>query len=255
MPVEVEIPLIAARYPEVVMVQSTRHGGVSKAPYTSLNLGLNTGDAPEAVSENRRRFFEAIGTSELQVAGGYQVHGTGIKVVETPGSYDGYDAFVTGVPGIFLCVTIADCVPVLIYDPVKKAVAAIHAGWRGTVGEIALKTIDCLVETFGTEPSDCIAYIGTSISYDCFEVSAEVANEFDGGLKRPGELPGKYMVDLKEANRRQLLRAGLKEEFTEVSSYCTAADNTRFFSHRKEGGKTGRMLAVVAPPLSPPQPT
>lgn len=239
-------PAIAEKFPGLTMVQSTRYGGVSTGAYAALNLGLNTGDDREAVADNRGRFWAALGTSEAHTAGGYQVHGSGIKVVAEPGHFDGHDAFVTNQPGIFLSVTVADCVPVLIFDPVKKAVAAVHAGWRGTVAQITLKTVAALQEAYGTNPADCIAWIGTCIGFDSFEVSAEVAAEFAPELQKAGVNPAKYLVDLKEANRKQLMQAGIPGESIEVSSFCTVQDHERFFSFRKEGGITGRMLAVIA---------
>ncbi|ODS81290.1 MAG: hypothetical protein ABS46_11880 [Cytophagaceae bacterium SCN 52-12] len=238
-------PVIAEKFPGLTMAQSTRYGGISEGLYASLNLGLSTGDEREAVEENRRRFWSALGTSEAHTAGGYQVHGSEIKVVDKPGYYDGHDAFVTDQPDLFLDVTVADCVPVLIFDPVKKAIAAIHAGWRGTVEQITGKTVALLQKAYGTNPADCIAYIGTCIGFDSFEVSAEVAREFAPELQKEAGSPGKHLVDLKEANRRQLLQAGMTDEFIEVSPFCTVADHHRFFSFRKEGGVTGRMLAVI----------
>ncbi len=238
-------PAIAEQFPGLTMVQSTRHGGISLARYASLNLGLNTGDEREAVAENRRRFWAALGTPEAHTAGGYQVHGSEIKVVDQPGYFDGHDAFVTDQPGIFLSVTIADCVPVLIFDPVRKAIAAVHAGWRGTAVQIAGKTVALLQKTYGTNPADCIAYIGTCIGFDSFEVSAEVAVEFAPELQKEAGSPGKYLVDLKEANRIQLMQAGMSGELIEVSPFCTVKDHHRFFSFRKEGGVTGRMLAAI----------
>lgn len=245
MKLELERPVIAESFPGLTMVQSTRYGGISKGPYGELNLGLNTGDDKEVVAENRRRFWSALGISEARTAGGYQVHGSEIKVVDKPGYFDGHDAFVTNQSGLFLTVTIADCVPVLIFDPVKRAIAAIHAGWRGTVAQIAAKTVASLQKEFGTDPADCIAYIGTCIGFDSFEVSEEVAMEFDPELWKKAGSPGKYLVDLKEANKRQLLRTGVMGGSIEISPFCTATRHDRFFSFRKEGGVTGRMLAVI----------
>jgi len=245
METELVKPVIAEKFPGLTMAQSTRYGGTSEGPYADLNLGLSTGDGREAVMENRRRFWSALGTSEAHAAGGYQVHGSEIKIVDQPGYFDGHDAFVTDRPGIFLSVTIADCVPVLIFDPVKKTIAAVHAGWRGTVEQITGKTVALLQKVYGTNPADCIAYIGTCIGFDSFEVSAEVAREFAPELQKEAGSPGKYLVDLKEANRMQLMQAGMPGELIEVSPFCTAKDHHRFFSFRKEGGVTGRMLAVI----------
>lgn len=245
MELELEKPAIAESFPGLTMVQSTRYGGISNEPYSELNLGLNTGDDKEAVAENRRRFWSALGTSEERTAGGYQVHGSEIRKVDAPGYTDGYDALITGQPDLFLNVTVADCVPVLIFDPVKKAIAAIHAGWRGTVAQITGKTVASLQKEYGTDPADCVVYIGTCIGFDSFEVSEEVAMEFAPELRKEAGSPGKYLVDLKEANRRQLLQAGVTGESIEVSPYCTVKEHDRFFSYRKEGGVTGRMLAVA----------
>ena len=242
---ELEKPMIATAFPGLTMVQSTRLGGVSKSKYAAFNLGLHTDDEKEAVLENRKRFWKILGTSEEHTAGGYQVHGSEIKVVDRPGYFDGYDAFVTDLPGVFLSVTVADCVPILIFDTVKKAVAAVHAGWRGTVAQVAGKTVALLQTEYGSRPEDCIAYIGAAIGFDSFEVSAEVAIKFTPDLQKDAGSPGKYLVDLKEANRKQLVQAGLVPACIEVSPFCTASSHHRFFSFRKEGGITGRMLAVV----------
>lgn len=242
---EVEYPHFLASYPSLIMAQSTRYGGVSDGGYASLNLGLHTGDTSEAVSENRRRFWGLLATTEENTAGGYQVHGCEIRKVDIPGYVDGYDALITNVPGILLTVTIADCVPILVFDPKAQAVAAIHAGWRGTVAQIAGKTIDAMQQTYGTNPADCVAYIGACIGYEAFEVSEEVAIQFATDFRKPASSPGKWLIDLKSANRAQLLEAGLVSHQIEVSPYCTATDHARFFSYRKEGGITGRMLAVA----------
>ncbi len=242
--------LSAFRQTGLVMVQSTRHGGVSPAPWASLNLGLHTDDAPERVRENRRRFFEALGIDPATVAGGHQVHGAEVCVVERAGQYDGYDAFVTDRPGLLLSVTVADCVPVLFYDQRTGAAGAAHAGWRGTVAGVAVATLKAMEHHFGTRPADLWVWIGVAIGFDHFEVGEEVARHFAARqgehlLKKPAAQPGKWYVDLKAANRVQLEAAGVPPRQIEVAPWCTVAHNADFFSHRKEAGHTGRMLAVV----------
>jgi len=231
---ELVVPGLVERYPGLFMGQSTRVAG---------NLGLHTDDDRSAVLSNRARLWELIGTSEDQSAGGYQVHGDAVKLVTEPGYFDGHDAFVTNVPGVFLSVTIADCVPVLIYDPVRTVLGAVHAGWRGTAAGITAKTVARMRDEFGTDPADCVAYIGTCISYDSFEVGDDVAAHFSEEFKT--QLSGRYHVDLKGVNRSQLLKAGLRGTAIEISPFCTVKDSDRFFSHRKEQGKTGRMLAII----------
>lgn len=240
-----ERPDLAAPYPWLVMAQSTRLGGVSSGAYTSLNLGLNTSDESERVTQNRKLLWEALGTSEAGVATGYQVHGDGIKCVTVPGYFEGYDAFITDLSGVFLAVSTADCVPVLICDPVKRVIAAVHAGWKGTVLGITGKTLSVMRSRYGVDPKDCIAAIGAAIGFDSFEVGPEVASKFAADFVKPAGMEEKYLVDLKQANKRQLLEAGLPDKSVEVSDYCTVKDVGRFFSHRKENGVTGRMLAVV----------
>ncbi len=242
---QLQYPVIFAGHPNLAAAQSTRHGGVSRAPYHSLNLGLHTKDEQNAVLENRRRFFAACGFSPKQTAGSHQVHGTEVLIVTKPGYFEGYDALITSQPGILLTVTIADCTPVLIFDPVRKAVAAIHAGWKGTVGGIAIKALRAMRENYGTDPADCLAYIGTCIDYCDFEVDADVADHFDDSHKQWDESRGKFMVDLKQTNADQLRQAGLIENRIEVSPFSTYTRHQDFFSHRFEKGKTGRMLAAI----------
>ncbi len=226
--------------------ESTRHGGVSAPPYASLNLGLYTDDDPAAVRENRRRFFAALGFAPEQAAGARQVHGDRICYVEAPGQYEGYDALMTDRTGLLLSVTVADCAPVLVFDPRQGAVAAIHAGWRGTAAGIVEKTMRELTNRFGSRPVDCYAYIGTCIDECSYEVDADVADHFPRPHKRWDGDRHKFYLDLKGANRSQLLEAGVPAAHIGISSCSTVSDNRDYFSHRGEKGRTGRSLAVIA---------
>jgi hypothetical protein len=238
-------PSIFAAYPFLSAAESTRYGGVSEPPFQSLNLGLHTEDKPEAVRENRRRFLAACGFRPDQTAGSHQVHGAEVLWVQEAGYFSGYDALITTQPGLLLTVTVADCTPVLIFDPVNKAVAAIHAGWKGTVARIVQRTLQAMQENFGTAPSDCLAYIGTCIDYCDFEVDADVADHFENSHKYWDETKGKFLVDLKTANQSQLLHTGLVANKVQVSTFSTFTHHQHFFSHRYEKGKTGRMLAAI----------
>lgn len=238
-------PAWAAQFPELIVVQSTRLGGVSPAPYASLNLGWYTEDDAEHVKENRALVATALGVSEKAFAGGHQVHGNQVKTITEAASCTGYDAFVTNKLGVILTVTVADCVPVLIYDPEQKAWGAAHAGWRGTVGGVVTHTLSAMTKNYGTRPADCYAYIGACISRPNFEVSRDVALQFATHLVDGGFPNDKFRVDLKQANREQLLAGGVSSTQIEVTPYCTVTDNDRFFSYRNEGGKTGRMLGII----------
>jgi YfiH family protein len=238
-------PGIFAALPQLIAAESTRHGGLSQGNYSSLNLGLSTDDDPGVVAQNRQFFFQHLGIDPTQVASAHQVHGESIWQVEAAGRAEGYDALVSNVPNVFLSVTVADCTPILITDPGSRAVAAIHAGWRGTAAEIVAKTLAQLQEAYGTHPADCYAYIGTCIDECSFEVNADVADYFAAEYKRWDEALQKYFVDLKAANFAQLLRGGVPAQQIEVSPYSTVLHNADFFSYRKEKGVTGRMLNVI----------
>lgn len=225
--------------------ESTRLGGNSKHPFESLNLGLFTADDAQLVSQNRRHFFDSLDIPPEQVAGSHQIHSDKILHVDRPGQFEGFDALMTDRKGIFLTVTVADCTPILIYDQHNEVVAAVHAGWKGTALRIVGKTLNLMGETFGSIGENCFAYIGTCIDECSFEVDADVADHFNEHLKRWDEQNGKFFVDLKTANKNQLLEFGIPESQIEVSAFSTYVNNDRFFSYRKEKGQTGRMLAVI----------
>ena len=163
----------------IIAAQSDRHGGVSPAPFNSLNLGLSVKDEEKNVIANRELFFGGLGIELSQLAIVHQVHGDKVLVVTEPGRKEEYDAQITNTPGIFLVVSIADCTPVLIHDTKNNAGAAIHAGWKGTVAKIVSNALELMKDTYGTEGKDCKAFIGACISHDNFEVGSEVAEHFD----------------------------------------------------------------------------
>jgi polyphenol oxidase len=238
-------PAVFEQFPELIAAQSTRLGGFSPPPYSSLNLGLSTADDPENVAKNRLAFFTSLGITEDQLASSGQVHGNAVLCASHPQRAQNYDAIMTSEKGLFTAVTIADCCPVLIYDPVKKSVASIHAGWRGTVEQIVRTTLEKMMLRFGTDPKNCFAYVGTCISEKSFEVDADVAHHFTDEYKRFDASRNKFFIDLKKANRAQLLKCGVPEDHIEVSTYCTVINNDRYFSYRNEGQQSGRMLAVI----------
>lgn len=238
----------ADRFPGLLAVQTTRHGGVSSGSLGSLNLGWYTKDRPENVRENYRRLGDALAFDPVRMAAGYQVHGSEILRVAAPGQTHGYDAFVTDRVGILLSVTVADCTPVLLYDPVRQVVAAVHAGWRGTVAGIAEKTVAAMHRWYGTEPRDCWAYIGACIDYADYQVDADVADHFAPAYRRWEPREEKYYVDLKGSNRDRLLGAGLRAERIEVSPFSTLSRAADFFSHRAAAGRAGRGIALIGRP-------
>lgn len=238
-------PAIFQTFNSLLGVQSKRRGGVSSKPYQSLNLGLNTDDSHKNVTENRKRLFSALNIQEEQVAAVHQVHGNEVIEVSKASYTKGYDALITQRKNLFLAITIADCVPVLIYDKGKQAVAAIHAGWRGTAKSIIKRTLEKMSSRYGTNPKDCYAYIGTCIDECSFEVDDDVAKYFLTQHKRWDKEKNKFFIDLKKASEHQLLHIGVPKEQIEISPFSTVLNNNEYFSYRKENGKTGRMLAII----------
>lgn len=231
-------PEIFKHIPQLVAGISTRHGGVSSQAYQSLNLGVHTDDDPVAISSNLELFCSDLGISPDALARSYQVHGAEIWTTSIAGYQTGFDAVLTSEQGIFAGVGIADCCPILLADPVRQSAAAIHAGWKGTVAQIVHKTASAMMAS-GSNPADILAYIGPCISLVHFEVGDEVAEQFNHKEKRGA----RWHVDLKSANVAQLQALGITQ--IEISDYCTVANNDVFYSHRKENGTTGRMLAVI----------
>lgn len=238
-------PEIFGPFTHVAAGQSTRHGGISPAPWDTLNLGKSTEDKPGNVAENRRRFSGVLGFEPAQMAWSKQVHGDQISLIAAAGGMEGYDALVTNIPGILLTVSVADCTPILIFDQKNGVIAAVHAGWKGTAAMVLKKTLDLMAFQYGSLGADCFAYIGTCIDECSFEVGTEVAEQFDSPFKRWDHQRNKYFVDLKKANTAQCFEFGIPEKQLEVSPFSTVLHNEDYFSHRKEGGVTGRMMAGI----------
>ncbi len=243
---------------------STRVGGVSRGQFASLNLGHTRGDDPAAVKENYRRFCQATGTDVARLVFTKQVHGDALRVVTEEDAGKGLyrprgwevDGLITNVPGLPLVVFSADCIPVLLYDPVSRCIGACHCGWRGTALGLAKKTAQALCTQYGARPENLLAAIGPGISRCCFETHRDVPEAMLAALGQeaqaaiqpaPPSLEGedKYLVDCKSINRTWLLQAGLTEAHIEISDQCTCCDATHFWSHRKLGQKRGSMVAVL----------
>ena len=238
-------PTIFAHFPDLIAAESTRHGGISQPPYTSLNLGISTDDDPRHVTKNRQRWLANWDLTESDMATSYQVHGTAVQMVTEAGRTTGYDALMTNVPGLMVGITVADCTPILVFDTQNRAVAAIHAGWRGTVGNIVTNTLLAMQQHYSTQPAHCLAYVGTCIDAHSFEVGAEVAAQFSPSRTTISPNTGNPLADLKQANADQFRAFGLADNQIELSPYSTVLHNADYFSHRLEQGLTGRMMAII----------
>lgn len=237
---------------------STRLGGVSEAPFDSLNLGLRVGDDPERVVENRRLLFGALGIGLERSVWCKQIHADGVTVVgaadagrgslEEGSIVDGTDALVTDVPGLSLCVTVADCVPVAIVDPERAVIGLAHAGWGGTVARISSKTVEAMRQRFGSDPAAIVAAVGPSIGPAGYEVGEDVIERARAAFgERSAEIlePGageRAFFDLWSANRIDLEEAGVPPAQIEVSEIASDRHLDEFYSHRHEGGRTGRFI-------------
>lgn len=239
---------------------STRLGGVSPAPWDSLNLGVNRGDDPDNVRKNFFRFCAAVGTDHNALVKNHQVHSdrvrpvTGADVLSSPAQAGEFqaDGLVTDQAGVCLTIFSGDCIPILLYDPVRRCIAAVHAGWRGTAAGIAARAAEAMVRDYGCQAEHILAAIGPGIGPCCFETHSDVPDGLRAGLGedaapfiRPLSKPGKFSVDLKGANARWLERAGLLQAHIALCPACTACNLDKFWSHRVQGNQRGSMAAMI----------
>lgn len=229
----------------LIACESTRQDGKSQSPYHSRNLGLFTEDDPSLVEANLELHCRELGIRTNQLAVSRQVHGDQILLVDQPGRYHGYDALVTDRPGIFLGIGTADCCPVLLWDPVRNAVGAVHAGWRGAANQILMKTIIEMKQQFHSNPADLWIYLGTCIGWSRYEIGEEVADQFPDVFLRPGKEEDKYYLDLKGCLFAQALAAGIRPEHVHASLHCSMDEPELFFSFRRDGHLSGRMLSLI----------
>ncbi len=241
---------------------STRLGGVSEMPANALSLAGFNDDAAENILENRRRFLKLF-QGDWVLAGCWQVHGADVRVIQTPedarpaenqqGETVFCDVIVSNSSGVLAAVKTADCVPILLADPVTGAFAAVHAGWRGTLATAVVVAVKRLAEEYYVKPQDLRVAIGASAGACCYEVGSEVIDAFTSRFAGGDKLftptrPGHALVDLLQANRDQLMSVGVKPERIHTAPICTMCRTDLFFSYRKEKslhGKVGRLMAVV----------
>ncbi len=247
----------------IVHFSTTRVGGVSRGPFASLNTGNFSDDSPLNIHENRQRIARMLYTPVENFIIPHQTHGNRVLTVdadflclhqtEAVEALYGMDAVVTNQPWVFLCVTTADCVPILLYDKGRGAIAAIHAGWKGTLGRIVENTLREMERNYGTSARDLIVGMGPAISQQHYEVGDELVEAFqEAGFdlseravsyREPSS--GKWHIDLTEINRRELIRLGVPESQVEISGLCTFEREELFFSARRQTIHSGRMLTGI----------
>lgn len=254
-----------SQHPALIHGVFSRRGGLSEAPYASLNTGLSVGDDRQRVFANRKLLSQMLGYPDWPIATCWIVHGN--ELVEAgaewkldhaelgdPGFRRRGDALITREPGLFLLISFADCLPILYFDPAHRVAALTHAGWRGTAGGIAMQTVKTLASRYGSCPADLLVGLAPSIGPCCYEVGPDVLAEMERlpdvaasvvTRPHPADRADRWMLDLKETNRRQLLAAGVAPERIEVMPICTACRTDLFYSHRQEQGKTGRFAVLM----------
>ena len=235
--------------PGVTQAVFTRHGGLSQEPWSSLNLGGTVGDNPSHVIGNLDLLLKSLGCRSEQLVQVRQIHSANVIVANTPmNALTQGDAIISDTPGLLLLMRFADCVPILIVDPVNNAVGIAHAGWQGTVKQIPFHTVRAMEKNFGTNPSDLFTAIGPSIGPDHYVIGADVIKQVEDVFSDHSEQilikdDDGVKLDLWKANQISLLKAGVGN--IENSEICTGCNTGDWYSHRAENGKTGRFAAVI----------
>ena len=243
---------------------STRPGGVSDGMFESLNLGMNRGDDEARVTENWRRFLESSGIYQKEFVCGKQVHGNTVHIADRSDLRPAYgkgimnecDGYVTSLPGVPLAIFTADCVPVLMHDPVKGVIGAVHCGWRSTVADIEKNAVDAF-RSLGSDPADIRIAIGPAIEKCCFEVGGEVidavrelvgedAKKYYSPSTKKGSTNDKFMLDLKGVVRHRFIMLGVREENTGMIGECTMCHPEKYYSHRGTNGNRGSLASVIS---------
>ena len=239
-------------HPDVEAFSTLRKGGVSKGEYAFFNICHYTGDAPADVETNRSVLAAHLDIPSTNIILPRQTHSTEVRIITEPpqeGELEGVDALITQTPRLCIGVSTADCIPILLFDPVHRAIAAIHAGWRGTLGRIVRRTIELMQSHCHTRPSDLLAVIGPGISLKAYEVGHEIPELFASNGFIFGNITelqdGRWHIDLPAANRWELICSGLRQDFITDCALCTYQNNNHFFSARRQGINSGRIYTAL----------
>jgi YfiH family protein len=238
-------PPLKAIAPELEVFVTTRGGGVSAAPFESLNLGGALGDRPGNIRTNRRLLLDALGIPPRRLARTGQIHGSEIAVVTRGGQYQGFDGFVTARRGLTLAISTADCYSVVVYSPPERSLAALHVGRRGAERGIVGRAVGIMCTEHRIDPAYAVAVIGPGVCGACYTVSRDDALRFPKEVRRFERRA--WHLDLEAFITRELARAGLKRRNVFSSGLCTSCNPALFFSHRRDRCVTGRhwTLATV----------
>ncbi|KAA3614900.1 MAG: peptidoglycan editing factor PgeF [Calditrichaeota bacterium] len=228
----------------IIHANSTRAGGMSEGTFSSLNLGLNTNDNLEKVKQNRTIFFNHFNLNQNNLVFPGQIHSDQVKIVDQPGIVSDCDALITSTPGLTLTIQTADCFPLFIYDPIKHICAIVHSGWRGSAKNIASKTILKMQENFNSKSKNLLIAIGAGIQQKNYQVDTATASNFSKKfLIADGE--NHYKLSVQDVILNQLLEMGVYEENIEADKTCTFEAIEKYYSFRRDGAKSGRMMGFI----------
>ena len=238
-------------YPNLIHVVTTK----KQSEPCNFSLALHTGENTSDIITNRKKLAKSFNIKPLHYITAKQTHSDHIHIVtkrETLGwnsleaSIEDCDALITNLTDLVLTILTADCVPILLFDPKSQTIAAVHAGWKGTIAQILSKTVKKMINVFDCNPRDIQVGIGPSIGKCCYEVGEDVAKYFHHlPYAYTTKKNNKYMLDLPTINKQQLMEVGIEKKNIEMSNICTACEVNRFFSYRKEGGCTGRFMSMI----------
>ncbi|MDK2979212.1 MAG: purine-nucleoside/S-methyl-5-thioadenosine phosphorylase / adenosine deaminase [Bacteroidales bacterium] len=238
-------------FKDIIHFSTTRTGGFSKNHLAGFNLGYTVGDESKNVTQNLNLLARVLDIDKKQMVSPKQTHSKNIGVVtSTTEIFPNTDALITNIPGICIFVRTADCVPILLFDPVKKGIAAIHSGWKGTLQEISKHCIGRMQKEYGTQPKDLIAGIGPSIGPEVYEIGPEVIELFVNHFTlnnyiTPLKNSDKGLLNLWEINHQILIDSGVPKEQIEVAGMCTYSNPELFYSARRDGVKCGRLATGI----------
>ena len=236
---------IFEQFEELVCAFSTRRGGHSTGNFSSFNMGNIKADDRITVMDNRRLFYKKLGIVEDNVALPGQIHSANIELVSSPGNVPNTDALFSSKTGLFLGIQTADCFPVFIYCPEKKITGIIHAGWKGAIQNIIIKTIDLMTKNLGVLSADLYIAIGPGLQKKCFEVRSDVFRQFPEEFLESHEDSSKRFLNLSGFLKHQLISLRIPSKQIYVSTDCTKCNREKYYSYRRDGENSGRMLGLI----------
>lgn len=236
---------IFKNHPELFCVFSTRVGGFSKGKFSTMNMGLTSGDKIDIVKKNRKKWFELLNIREKKIAIPKQIHSDCVNKVTKPGIYSDTDALITNREDIFLSIQTADCLPIFIYEPEKKVIAVVHAGWQGALKGIVINTFEILINNYFIQPNLLKVAIGPGIQKSCFELREDVFTKFPIEFLSKHEDPKKRNLDLSAFVRNQLIENKVSGKNIYVNTSCTHCEQTKYYSYRRDKNHSGRMMGII----------